>query len=225
MMDVVFEVSGRTHTVPEPQAIILAENLRLLAKSEVSDAPHAQLEADDDWRIAASELADSIEEALVARESKPLPLEGGAAEATYSVLRLMVGMDVPIPPSRTRGLRNALGLPVNFSRRAAPPADRADRGALSEPQRFLTAPELIELLIVLFALAVVTVIAALGAGIVSWYVVAPVIAALLGVRVATTRVKGKIAWSLASVVWWAIFLIPAALLVLVVGLLIVAVVK
>ena len=223
MMDVVFEVSGRTHTVPERQAIILAENLRLLAKSEVSDLQlFAQLEEDDDWRVAASALADSIEEALVARASKPLPLEGGAAEATYSVLRLMVGMDAPIPPSGAAGLRDALGSPVSISKGAV---RVANRGPLPEPQRFLTAPELVELLIVLFALAVLTVIAALGAGIVSWYVVAPVIAALLGVRVATTRVKGKIAWSLASVVWWAIFLIPAALLVLVVGLLIVAVVK
>jgi hypothetical protein len=42
---------------------------------------------------------------------------------------------------------------------------------------------------------------------------APVIAALLGVRVATTRASGRFAWSAASVLWWAIFLVPAALLV------------
>jgi hypothetical protein len=219
-MDVVFEVSGRTHTVPERQAVILAENLRLLARSEPGEVQlHEQLETDDDWRGAVSALADSIEQALVARVSKPLQLEGGAAEATHSVLRLMVGMDTPIPPSEAAGLRDALGTPVSVSTPAAP---AAANDATDEPQRFLTAPELTELLVVLFALAVLTVIVT-AQGIVSWYVLGPVIAALLGVRVATTRVKGKLAWSLASVVWWAIFLIPAMLLVLVVSLLIVVV--
>jgi hypothetical protein len=215
-MDVVFEVSGRTHTVPERQATILAENLRLLAKSEARDVELYALHAgDDDWRQGATALADEIEQALVAPVSKPLPLRGGAADATHRVLRLMIGMEASIDPAEAKGLRDVLGTPVSD----ATPSE--DSRLAAEPMRLLTARELAELLIVLFALAVLTVIAA-GEGIVSWFIVGSVIAALLGLRVATTRVRGKFAWTLASVVWWAIFLVPAAVLVLLVGLLIVA---
>ena len=49
---------------------------------------------------------------------------------------------------------------------------------------------------------------------------APVIAALIGLRVATTRTSGRFAWSVASVVWFAILLVPAAVLVTLVGLLV-----
>lgn len=219
-MDVVFEVSGRTHTVPERQATILAENLRLLAKSETVEVELYSLhEADDDWRHGATALADAIEEALVAPVSEPLPLRGGAAEATHRVLRLMIGMEASIDPSGAKGLRDALGTPVGEPQPV--PAWREGGGPLTD---LLTARELAELLIVLFAIAVLTVIAA-GEGLVSWFIVGSVIAALLGLRVATTRVHGKFAWTLASVVWWAIFLVPAAILVLLGGLLVLVVVR
>jgi hypothetical protein len=220
-MDVTFAVADRTYTVPERQATILAENLRLLVKSE-ADEVQGQLAADDDWRESASALADSIEEALVGHVDQPLPLEGGAANATYSILRLMIGLESSLDVHEAGGLRDALGTPVAGDNAAARGRQNVQSAPMAEPDRFLTAPELVELLIVLFALAVLTVVA-VAAGIVSWWVLAPVIAALLGVRVATTRVKGKFAWSLATVVWWAILLVPATILVLLVSLLIVAI--
>jgi hypothetical protein len=220
-MDVTFAVSDRTYTVPERQATILAENLRLLAKSEADEVQgYAQFAVEDDWRESASALADAIEEALVGHVNEPLPLEGGAASATHRILRLMIGLESPVDVNGAEGLRDALGTPVSSANGAPRVRQSVRPGGPAEQARFLTAPELIELLIVLFALAVLTVVA-VAVGVVSWYVVGPVIAALLGARVATTRVKGKLAWSLASVVWWTIFLIPATILVLLVGLLIV----
>ncbi len=68
-MTVSFVVAGDTYVVPEPQAAILAENLRILAASELSDLadaePAAELGRDDDWRVEALELANSVEEMLV----------------------------------------------------------------------------------------------------------------------------------------------------------------
>ena len=221
-MDVTFAVADRTYTVPERQATILAENLRLLAKSEPGEVQgYAEFAVDDDWREGASALADSIEEALVGHVPEPLPLEGGAADATYRILRLMIGLESSLDVHGAGGLRDALGTPVSVARTAPTEPQNTEPAELA---RFLTAPELVELLAVLFALAVLTVIVT-AEGIVAWYVIAPVIAALLGVRVATTRVKGKIAWSLASVLWWAIFLIPATILVLLVALVIAAILR
>jgi hypothetical protein len=48
---------------------------------------------------------------------------------------------------------------------------------------------------------------------------------LVGVRVAKPRATGRLAWSVASVVWWGIFLVPAAVLVTVVGLLVVEIIR
>ncbi len=59
----------------------------------------------------------------------------------------------------------------------------------------------------------------------TWYVLAPVIAALLGLRVATTRASGRIAWSIASVFWFYVLLAPAAVLVALVALLVVSIFK
>jgi hypothetical protein len=217
-VDVVFEVAGETFTVAEPQATILAENLRILSKSEFATAPEPAvlLATDDDWRAGAQAVAESIEATLVDRSSRPLHLEGGAAEATYCVLRLMVGLD----KDGGSGLRDALGAPVAD----APTAERAVglTDPLRAPLRHLSRAELIELLVILFVLAVLTVV--LGfAWTGTWWVLAPVIAALLGLRVATTRTSDRLAWTLASVVWWAIFLVPAAVLVTLVGLLVVAI--
>ena len=212
-----FEVGGRIYVVAEPQATILAENLRILSKSEFASAsePAALLGADGDWRRPAQELADSIEAALVDGRTTPLHLEGGAADATYCVLRLMVGLDT----NGGAGLRDALGAPVTTTTTTAI-AQR--RPAMSDPLGHLSRPELLELLVILFVLAVLTVV--LGfAWTRTWWVLAPVIAGLLGLRVATTRTSGRLAWTVASVVWWGIFLVPAAVLVTLVGLLVVAI--
>src|SRR3954454_24985396 len=90
---VTFEVGGRKYEIANPQATILAENLRVLSQSELVGAtePAVRLKPDDDWRQGAQLLADSIESALVDGRDAPLHLEGGAADATYCVLRLMVG--------------------------------------------------------------------------------------------------------------------------------------
>jgi hypothetical protein len=120
----------------------------------------------------------------------------------------MVGMDT----NGATGLRDALGAPV------------AKRAGVARPEALeqLSRPELVELLVILFVLAVLTVV--LGfAWTGTWWVLAPVIAGLVGLRVATTRTSGRLAWTVASVVWWGIFLVPAAVLVTLVGLLVVAI--
>jgi hypothetical protein len=211
---VTFEVAGTTYSISDPQATILAENLRILSKSDFasSSEPAALLGSDEDWRGSAQHLADSIESALVDGGPEPLHLEGGAADATYCVLRLMVGLDT----NGAMGLRDALGAPVTEPKpRSAIPGGEALR---------LSRPEMIELLIILFILAVLTVV--LGfAWTETWWVLAPVIAILLGIRVATTHATGRFAWSVASVLWWAIFLVPAMVLVIMVGLLVVSIDK
>jgi hypothetical protein len=211
-MDVTFEVAGKTYVVAEPQATILAENLRILSKSEfagVSDQA-VRLGPDDDWRVGAERLADSIEVALVDGSVGPLTLEGMSADATYVVLRLMVGIDT----DGAAGLRDALGVPV-------PPKDTRLLGAAPAQ---LSRPEMVELLAILFVLAVLTVVAGI-AWTASWYFLAPVIAALLGLRVATTRATGRFAWSMASVAWFGVLLVPAAVVVSLLALLVLAIVK
>ena len=213
---VTFSVAGRTYTIADPQATILAENLRILSKSEFADAsePAALLGTHGDWRSGAVAVADEIEAALVADDPAPLQLEGGAADATYCVLRLMVGLDT----NGATGLRDALGTPVPET----PTSGSIFLGG--EPLRHLSRPELVELLIVLFALAVLTVVLAIAwTG--TWWLMAPVIAILIGIRVAKTRATGRLAWSIASVMWWGIFLVPAAVLVALVGLLVLAIVN
>ena len=211
-VDVTFVVDGKRYELAERQATILAENLRVLSKSEFTPASEPALLTSDDWRPAAQELADSIEAALIEGNGEPLQLSGGAADATYCVLRLMAGID----RNGGAGLRDALGAPVE---------QRVSAGRLvKEPLRHLSRPELVELLVILFILAVLTVVAGFAwTG--TWWLLAPVIAALLGLRVATTRATGRFAWSVASVIWWAIFLLPAAVLVTFVALLLVAVIK
>ena len=215
-MGVSFDVAGTTYVIPDPQATILAENLRILSKSEfaASDEPAALTGMGEDWRSSAESLADSIEAALVEDNAEPLHLEGPAADATYCVLRLMVGLDT----NGAAGLRDALGTPVATHSTA--------RSALmgGEPLRHLSRPELLEWLIVLFALSILTVVLAIAwTG--TWWLTAPIIAVLVGVRVAKTRATGRLAWSVASLIWWGIFLVPAAVLVTIVGLLVVAIVR
>jgi hypothetical protein len=213
---VTFDVAGKTYEIPDPQATILAENLRILSKSDFASQaePAVLLGTGADWRAGAEELADSIEASLVDGSDKPLHLEGPAADVTYCVLRLMVGLDT----NGAAGLRDALGTPV----------PEQSRGASillgGEPLRHLSRPELLEWLFVLFGLSILTVVLAIAwSG--TWWLTAPIIAVLLGVRVAKTRATGRLAWSIASVIWWGIFLVPAAVLVTLVGLLVVAIIR
>lgn len=216
-MKVRFEVAGDVYGVPERHATILAENLRILAGSEFAGGPAFQA-LSGDWRSGASALADSIEETLVEGDGPPLRLEGAAADATYCVLRLMVGLD----ENGTQGLRDALGAPVAARSRGGRQAGRRSQGF--DPSRHLSRRELTELLVILFVLAVITIVAGIGwTG--TWYLLAPLIAGLLGLRVATTRATGRFAWTIASVVWWAVLLVPAAVLVTLVSLLIVAIIS
>jgi hypothetical protein len=211
-VDVTFEVEGKRYELAEKQATILAENLRVLSKSDFTPAADSALLTARDWRPAAQKLADSIEDALVDGGGEPLELEGGAADATYCVLRLMAGIDT----NGGAGLRDALGAPVE----QRPAKSRSP----AEPPRHLSRPELVELLVILFVLAVLTIVAGI-AWTDTWWVLAPVVAALIGVRVATTRTTGRFAWSVASVLWFVVFLAPAAVLVTLVALLIVAILK
>jgi hypothetical protein len=201
-VSVSFDVAGKAYDIPDQQAAILAENLRILSKSDFTAEaePAALLVAGEDWRTGAEKLADSIETALVDGGPEPLHLEGPAADAVYCVLRLMVGLDT----NGAAGLRDALGTPVGEPKRASLLG--------GEPLRHLSRPELLEWLIVLFGLSVLTVVLAIAwTG--TWWLTAPIIAVLVGVRVAKTRATGRLAWSIASVVWWGIFLVPAAVLV------------
>src|SRR3954468_10026179 len=211
-MGVTFEVAGRRYEIAKPQAAILAENLRVLSHAELLGAsePAVRLKPDPDRREGAQSRAESIEAAVGDERSEPLHLEGGAADATYCVLRLMVGLDNE--GAAAAGLRDALGTPVPQE-----PAPRRPR--TGNPIRQLSRPEMMELLVILFVLAVLTVVLGVAwTG--TWWVLAPVIAALLGLRVATTRTSGRFAWSVASVLWFAVLLVPAAVLVALVGLLV-----
>jgi len=209
---VTFEVGGRKYEIADPQATILAENLRVLSHSELVGAsePAVRLKPNDDWRRGAQSLADSIEAAIVDGRNEPLHLEGGAADATYCVLRLMLGLETE--GAAAAGLRDALGTPVPQEAVRRTPRTGANIRELSRP-------EMLELLIILFVLAVLTVVLGV-AWTDTWWILAPVIAALLGLRVATTRAGGRFAWSVASVLWFGVLLVPAAVLVALVGLLI-----
>ncbi len=216
VVSVTFDVAGKTYVIPDPQATILAENLRILSKSDFtsSSEPAALVGTGEDWRSGAEVLADSIEAALVVEGAEPLHLEGAAADATYCVLRLMVGLDT----NGAAGLRDALGTPV---------PEQPGAGSIllgGEPSRHLSRPELLEWLVVLFGLSILTVVLAIAwTG--TWWLTAPIIAVLVGVRVAKTRATGRLAWSVASVIWWGIFLVPAAVLVTLVGLLVLAIIR
>jgi hypothetical protein len=126
----------------------------------------------------------------------------------------MVGLDT----NGAAGLRDALGTPV-------PEQPRAGSILLGgAPSRHLSRPELLEWLVVLFGLSILTVVLAIAwSG--TWWLIAPIIAVLVGIRVAKTRATGRLAWSVASVIWWGIFLVPAAVLVTLVGLLVLAIIR
>jgi hypothetical protein len=90
-VDVTFEVSGDLLTLPEDQATILAEKLRLFAAGQFRDDVRKleELGASRDWLAGTREAADLIEMALVDERSGPVPLvRGDVAEAVFQVLRI-----------------------------------------------------------------------------------------------------------------------------------------
>jgi hypothetical protein len=75
-MEILFEVDGELCSLPEGEATVLAENLRLRTVGD-----------DDVYGMEGAELvSDLIENTLVEARSGPIPLEGDAAEAVYYVL-------------------------------------------------------------------------------------------------------------------------------------------
>jgi hypothetical protein len=90
-VDVTFEVSDHLLTLPEGQATILAEKLRLFAAGQFSDDVRKleELGTSRAWLAGSRQAADLIEMALVDERSGPVPLvKGDVAEAVFQVLRL-----------------------------------------------------------------------------------------------------------------------------------------
>ena len=87
MEQVVFEVGGGLYPLPERQATLLAEKLRLFAKGTFPDEVR-RLAAGEGWIEGARPAADVIEDILVERRVGPIPLEGKAADAVFQVLRI-----------------------------------------------------------------------------------------------------------------------------------------
>jgi hypothetical protein len=90
-VDVTFEVSEELLTLPEGQATILAEKLRLFASGQFRDDVRKleELGTSRAWLAGTREAADRIETALVDERSGPVPLvRGDVAEAVFQVLRL-----------------------------------------------------------------------------------------------------------------------------------------
>ena len=108
-VDVTFEVSGDLLTLPEGQATILAEKLRLFAAGQLRDDVRKleELGTSRDWIAGTREAADLIEMALVDERSGPIPLvSGDVAEAVSQVLRISY-VD-PSGRARAAGLVEAL---------------------------------------------------------------------------------------------------------------------
>jgi hypothetical protein len=90
-VDVTFEVSGDLLALPEGQATILAEKLRLFAAGQFRDDVRKleELGTSRAWLEGAREAADLIELALVDERSGPVPLvRGDVADAVFQVMRL-----------------------------------------------------------------------------------------------------------------------------------------
>lgn len=90
-MDVTFEVSGDLLALPEGQATILAEKLRLFAAGQFRDDVRKleELGTSRAWLEGTREAADLIELALVDERSGPVPLaRGDVADAVFQVMRL-----------------------------------------------------------------------------------------------------------------------------------------
>ncbi len=108
---VVVEYGGMEYTLPDDQAVLLAQNLRNYAKGTLPEDVEraASLSGNRNWTDGALAAADFIEEALVGNLQGPLPLEGKAAEATFWALRLMQDLLGSAGPRDMAALRDALG--------------------------------------------------------------------------------------------------------------------
>ena len=90
-MDVSFEVAGNLLALPEGQATILAEKLRLFAAGQFRDDVRKleELGTSRAWLAGTRQAADLIEMALVDERSGPVPLvRGDVADAVFQVLRI-----------------------------------------------------------------------------------------------------------------------------------------
>jgi hypothetical protein len=90
-VDVTFEVSSDLFTLPEGQATVLAEKLRLFAAGQFRDDVRKleELGTSRAWLAGTREAADRIEMALVDERSGPVRLvRGDRAVAVFQVLRL-----------------------------------------------------------------------------------------------------------------------------------------
>jgi hypothetical protein len=90
-VDVTFEVSGDLLALPEGQATILAEKLRLFAAGQFRHKVRKleKLGASRAWLAGTREAADLIETALVDERSGPVRLvRGDVADAVFQVMRL-----------------------------------------------------------------------------------------------------------------------------------------
>jgi hypothetical protein len=90
-VDVTFEVSDHLLTLPQGQATILAEKLRLFAAGQFRDDVRKleELGTSRAWLAGTRQAADLIEMALVDERSGPVSLvRGDVAEAVFQVLRL-----------------------------------------------------------------------------------------------------------------------------------------
>jgi len=90
--DVTFDIDGEHVVVPEGQATLLAERLRMYSagihSSDVDEL--VRLGTDPVWLEGAHAMADAIEDALTATRGGPIPLDlnGRAANALLQILRL-----------------------------------------------------------------------------------------------------------------------------------------
>ena len=90
-MHVTFEVSDHLLVLPEGQATILAEKLRLFAAGQFRDEVRKleELGTSRAWLAGTRQAADLIEMALVDERSGPVLLvRGDVADAVFQVLRL-----------------------------------------------------------------------------------------------------------------------------------------
>ena len=90
-VDVTFEVASDLFTLPEGEATILAEKLRLFAAGQFRDDVRKleELGTSRAWLEGTREAADLIELALVDERSGPVPLaRGDVADAVFQVMRL-----------------------------------------------------------------------------------------------------------------------------------------
>ncbi len=90
-VDVTFEVAGNLLALPEGQATILAEKLRLFAAGQFRDEVREleKLGTSRAWLAGTREAADLIEMALVDERSGPVRLvRGDVADAVFQVMRV-----------------------------------------------------------------------------------------------------------------------------------------